>query len=1163
MRIPNEKLACMARCLILLLCLILPLVSKAQQPPVTLPVVVHIISDNPQSITDAMIIQGIKELNEAYSATGAFTGGRTNTGIQFCLAHTAPDGSSTTGITRVKSYLTDFDDDLEADRITKLGRWDASRYINIWLVSDIKSEFMQLFECGQWTRLKKGGYAGPGGDVVVSSMGAGILAHEMGHYLNLLHTFGNMDCKNDDCTIDGDQVCDTPPDKTITGGYTCSNPPNSCSTDTLSGFGTDVPDLPDNFMDYGNGTGCILGFTQGQANRMHAFINSSLTGMINSTLCNDPCAGGVVAAFTRDKDYPLLGDNVSFTNTSVGSASWQWLVDNVPVSTAANYVLNVTDKRNYYVTLKATSGGCSTLYTDVVEVSCGVVARFTPSKRKIASKTSEETDQITFTNRSRNATSYKWYMSSDSGMPEQIISTDQDFTYTFPEPGIYDVWLIATDGHCTDTTKTLHVTVDDPTPDVAVYVTKVECYQQDQLKVSFFLHNFGYKTISKGMPIAFYDRKPTDPGAIQLGSLYLMPGDLTGKCSTPLYTTTVNAGIAGLDSIVVVAADNGSTSPLVLPNTGLTEQKYTNNIATFKNIRFKPVLDAADVFVKPLANIDLTAHTIHGTASSMKWIPTDNLSCDNCSTTTFTAPYRQDTVTIRQVIAFSNQGCYDTATATIHIPVADDYTAKIDQLTCASNNRLHVRFTICNNFIQGTVPAGLVIRFYDADPDLGLAHQLGNDFTTTNFSTTACNTYEHFISNAATGKVFVKISTDRLLKYPVASGLEETDYDNNTGNTDYTPPVLNLMPADTTVFRKDQFPLYFNTTLDLPYNIAWSQAPAYTLTCNSCATPLAAMKDSDLIHVALTNQYGCVLRDTANIHIFPPDFIVELQDAQCFDDSRIIVSFKICMHNGYDSVFAKLPVAFYDAGTGKLLGNVFYTMSRQAGNCYVYTHLLPKPQNGTKVVAVVNNNVQINESGIPETVFKETDYNNNSANTLYIPFSVKVTPSISDVLRPAQVPLVTTVTGGTPFSYSWTPAEGLSCTTCPQPTATIKSSLSYQVAVQNAYYCIATAATAFQSSILERTSMPTAFTPNGDGQNDIFYVIGSRDIVMVKSFNIFNRMGNKVFEASNTPANDKAYGWNGMVNGRQANMDSYVYFALLTFTDGTTQLIKGSFVLLR
>ncbi len=99
------------------------------------------------------------------------------------------------------------------------------------------------------------------------------------------------------------------------------------------------------------------------------------------------------------------------------------------------------------------TSGCRATTTDALIVGCGVEARFYPDKRKIASKDGIETDHIVFTNRSRNATSWKWLMSNNKGMAEQVVSTDEQLDYTFLIPGTYKVRLYATNGSCEDTTN--------------------------------------------------------------------------------------------------------------------------------------------------------------------------------------------------------------------------------------------------------------------------------------------------------------------------------------------------------------------------------------------------------------------------------------------------------------------------------------------------------------------------------------------------------------------------------------------------------------------------------------------------------------------------------------------------------------------------------------
>ncbi len=66
---------------------------------------------------------------------------------------------------------------------------------------------------------------------------------------------------------------------------------------------------------------------------MIAAINTQRSGLLQNE-CDKPCNENIVAAFTRDNAYPVPGDSISFTNTSTGAASYQWLVNDIVVSTS-------------------------------------------------------------------------------------------------------------------------------------------------------------------------------------------------------------------------------------------------------------------------------------------------------------------------------------------------------------------------------------------------------------------------------------------------------------------------------------------------------------------------------------------------------------------------------------------------------------------------------------------------------------------------------------------------------------------------------------------------------------------------------------------------------------------------------------------------------------
>jgi gliding motility-associated-like protein len=98
--------------------------------------------------------------------------------------------------------------------------------------------------------------------------------------------------------------------------------------------------------------------------------------------------------------------------------------------------------------------------------------------------------------------------------------------------------------------------------------------------------------------------------------------------------------------------------------------------------------------------------------------------------------------------------------------------------------------------------------------------------------------------------------------------------------------------------------------------------------------------------------------------------------------------------------------------------------------------------------------------------------------------------------------------------------------------------------------------------------IPNAFTPNGDGHNDVFTIFATDAIVNIKSMAIFDRWGEQVAELQNIPptlggAGGGSLGWDGTFKNQPAASEVYVYIMIIQFADGTTETVKGDVTLLR
>jgi gliding motility-associated-like protein len=182
-----------------------------------------------------------------------------------------------------------------------------------------------------------------------------------------------------------------------------------------------------------------------------------------------------------------------------------------------------------------------------------------------------------------------------------------------------------------------------------------------------------------------------------------------------------------------------------------------------------------------------------------------------------------------------------------------------------------------------------------------------------------------------------------------------------------------------------------------------------------------------------------------------------------------------------------------------------------------------------------------------------------------VPMTVSPLPEITptpNITLPAgqSITLGPQVTGDVNW-YSWSPGTGLSDSTIPDPVASPAITTLYTLTVKSAEGCMASAT--IKVGVYGNLRVPNAFTPNGDGRNDVFYVLGGPPGSSIEDLWVYNRWGQKIFQAHDAVPGDPGFGWNGMYNGAPASAGVYVYSLTMRYSDGTRQQLQGTVLLVR
>ncbi len=135
---------------------------------------------------------------------------------------------------------------------------------------------------------------------------------------------------------------------------------------------------------------------------------------------------------------------------------------------------------------------------------------------------------------------------------------------------------------------------------------------------------------------------------------------------------------------------------------------------------------------------------------------------------------------------------------------------------------------------------------------------------------------------------------------------------------------------------------------------------------------------------------------------------------------------------------------------------------------------------------------------------------------------------------------------------------------CDSAMLTPQFSQTYLITARDSNGCTASAPLQLLVRRDRPVGVPTAFSPNGDGNNDVIFIFAQEGVLReINYFRIFDRWGEEVFFEENFQPNDPAFGWDGMLDGEFMNPAVFVFVAEVVFDDGTTDVIDGDFSLVK
>ncbi|MFT5266253.1 MAG: gliding motility-associated-like protein [Polaribacter sp.] len=153
---------------------------------------------------------------------------------------------------------------------------------------------------------------------------------------------------------------------------------------------------------------------------------------------------------------------------------------------------------------------------------------------------------------------------------------------------------------------------------------------------------------------------------------------------------------------------------------------------------------------------------------------------------------------------------------------------------------------------------------------------------------------------------------------------------------------------------------------------------------------------------------------------------------------------------------------------------------------------------------------------------------------------------------------IPTLTNNTTLTeIQWTPNSFINCDSCLRPKVNPVNETEYILTVTSIDGCVDTDSINVFVIKDRDVYFPTAFSPNGDGINDVFSVYPGKSVGNVNFLKVYNRWGAQVYEAFDLPSGNNRVGWNGDFKGKRMDGGVYTWIAEVTYLDGFTLFYRG------